>query len=209
MIHPDQTYAIKLLIVVFSQKRSIMDIWQDSKYGCAASFFNIFLLSLFGYLRIYKRFVFLSKRLQLSCSCDVNQKYYITFHWFQNHLLYINHENTKFSYIYAIGMQKSLLWKTSRWSGRLTSTINKNNNKNYKNQASITKAFEIFFLSETILSIITKIFILYTLNDIASFNFFKFCWFERSINTLKFKVSASKCCCFYFLLPLNLRKIAR
>ena len=48
-----------------------------------------------------------------------------------------------------------------------------------------------------------------TLNNIASFNFFKFCYFEHSINTLKFKVSASKSCCFCFLLLQNLWKIAR
>ena len=101
-------------------------------------------------------------------------------------------------------MQKSSPWKTSKWNARLIYTINKNNKSNNKNQARITKAFEKTLLSETILSIITKIFLLYTLNDIASFNFFKFCWFEHSINTLKFKVSASKDCCFCFLLLPNL-----
>ena len=55
-------------------------------------------------------------------------------------------------------------------------TINKNNNKNdNKNQARITKAFEKILVSETILSIITEIFLLCTLNDTASSNFFKFC----------------------------------
>ena len=44
-----ETSMMKLLAVVFSQKRSITDIWQGSKYGFAASFFNIFPL-LFGYL---------------------------------------------------------------------------------------------------------------------------------------------------------------
>ena len=132
------------------------------------------------------------------------------FHWFPNHLLYIDNGNTKFSYIYTIEMRKSSLRKTSRWNARLIYTINKNNNKNNnKNQARITKAFEKFLVSETILSIITKIFLLCTLNDIASFNFFKFCWFEQSINTLKFKVSASKGCCFCFLLLSNLWKTAR
>ena len=106
-------------------------------------------------------------------------------------------------------MRKSSLWKTSKWNARLIYTINKNNNKNNKNQARITKAFEKFLVSNTILSIITKIFLLCTLNNIASFNFFKFCWFEQSINTLKFKVSASKGCCFCFLLLPNLWKIAR
>ena len=104
-------------------------------------------------------------------------------------------------------MRKSSFRKT--WNARLIYTINKNNNKNNnKNQARITKAFEKFLVSETILSIITKIFLLCTLNDIASFNFFKFCWFEQSINTLKFKVSASKDCCCFLLLP-DLWKIAR
>ena len=45
-----------------------------------------------------------------------------------------------------------------------------------------------------------------TLNYIASFNFF---WFEQSINTLKFKSSASKSFCFYFLLLPNLEKNTR
>ena len=40
----------------------------------------------------------------------------------------------------------------------LINTINKNNNKNNnKNRARITKAFEKFLVSQTILSIITKI----------------------------------------------------
>ena len=69
-------------------------------------------------------------------------------------------------------MRKSSLRKTSRWNARLIYTINKNNNKN---RARITKAFEKFLVSETTLFIITKIFLLCTLNDIASFNFFKIC----------------------------------
>ena len=140
-------------------------------------------------------FCFSSESLQLISSCDVNQKYYTIFHWFPNHLLYIDHGNTKFSCIYTIEMRKSSLWKTSRWNARLIFTINKNNNKNNnKNQTRIIKAFEKFLLSKKMISIITKIFLLYTLNDIASLNFFKFCWFKQSINTLKFKVSASKGC---------------
>ena len=132
------------------------------------------------------------------------------FHWFPNHLLYIDNGNTKFSYIYTIEMRKSSLRKTSRWNARLIYTINKNNNKNNnKNQARITKVFETFLVSETILCIITKIFLLCTLRDIASFNVYKFCWFEQSINTLKFKVSASKSCCFCFLLFPNLWQIAQ
>ena len=50
------------------------------------------------------------------------------------------------------------------------------------------------------------VFLLYTFNDIASFNFFKFCWFKQSINTLKFKAYASKGFCFCFLLLPNLWK---
>ena len=133
-----------------------------------------------------------------------NEKYYKIFHWFQNHLLYINYRNTKFSYIYTTEMRKSWIWKTSRWNARLIDTINKNNSKNNnKNQAKITKAFKKFILSETILSII-KIFLLYTLNDIASFKFSKFFWFWQSINTMTFKASNSKGFCFCFLLLLNL-----
>ena len=126
------------------------------------------------------------------------------FHWFPNHLLYINHGNTKFSFIYTIEMRKSPLRKTSRWIATLIYAFNKNNNKSNKNQARITKAFEKFLVSETILSIITKIFLLCTLNDIVFFNFFKFCCFEQFISTLEFKVSASKGCCFCFLLLSNL-----
>ena len=50
------------------------------------------------------------------------------------------------------------------------------------------------------------IFLLRTLNDITSFNFFKFRWFKQSINTLKFKAYASKGFCFCFLLLPNLWK---
>ena len=76
-----------------------------------------------------------------------------------------------------IQMQKSPLWKTSRWNARLIYTINKNNNKkNNKNQVRITKAFEKFPLNEKkFIYYITKIFLFYTLSDIASFKFFKFC----------------------------------
>ena len=73
-------------------------------------------------------------------------------------------------------MQKSSLRKTSRWDARLINTINKNNNKNNnKNLARITKAFKKFLVSQKILSIITKNFLLCTLNHIASLNIFKFC----------------------------------
>ena len=79
---------------------------------------------------MYKHFCFSSGSLEVNCSCDVNQKYYTIFHWFPNHLFSIDDVNTKFSYIYAIEMRKSSLWKTSRWNARLIYTINKNNNKN-------------------------------------------------------------------------------
>ena len=42
-----QTSMMKLLIVLFSQKRSIIDIWQGSKYGFGCSFFKTFPLSLY------------------------------------------------------------------------------------------------------------------------------------------------------------------
>ena len=153
---------------------------------------------------MYKYFCFSSGSVEVICSCDVNQKYTI-FQCFPN---YVIHWPWKYQFanIYMTEMRKSSLWKTSRWNARLIYTINKNNNKN---RARITKAFEKFLVSETTLSIITKIFLLCTLNDIASFNFFKFCWFEQWINILKFKVSTSKDCCFYFLLLPNLWKTAR
>ena len=65
-------------------------------------------------------FCFSSESLQLISSCDVNQKCYIIFHWFPNHLLYTNMEITKFSYIYTTDLRKSSLWKTSRWNALYT-----------------------------------------------------------------------------------------
>ena len=120
--------------------------------------------------------LFSSESLQLFCSSDVDQKYKIS-HWFPNHLFYIDNRKTKFSYIYMTEMRKSPLSKTSRWNARLIYTSNRNNDKNNnKNQARITKAFEKFPLNEKkLIYYITKILLLYTLNDIASFNFFKFC----------------------------------
>ena len=99
--------------------------------------------------------MFSSESMQLLCSCDVNQKY--KFHWFPNHLFYIDHRNTKFSYIYT------------RWTASLIYTINKNNNKN-NNKNKARKTFEKFPLNEKKLSVIS---LLYTLNDIVSFNFFQ------------------------------------
>ena len=59
-LQPYQTSMMKLLAVAFSKKCFIIDIWQGSKYGSAASFFNIFPLSLFWYLSEYINvFVFL------------------------------------------------------------------------------------------------------------------------------------------------------
>ena len=137
-LQPYQTSMMKPLAIAFSQKRSIIDISQGSKYGSAASFLNNFPLSLVWYLSEYINIS--SGSLKLVCSCDVNQKYYLIFHWFPNHLWYIDHGNTKFSYIYAIEIRKSSLGKTSRSNSRLIHTINKNINNN-KNQARITKAF--------------------------------------------------------------------
>ena len=59
-LQPYQTSMMKLLAVVFLQKRPIIDIWQSSKYGSAASFFNYFPLSLFGYLSEYMSILFFS-----------------------------------------------------------------------------------------------------------------------------------------------------
>ena len=57
-LEPYQTAMMKLLAVVFLQKRTIIDIWQGSKYGSAASFFNIFQLSSFRYLNEYMNILF-------------------------------------------------------------------------------------------------------------------------------------------------------
>ena len=50
--------------------------------------------------------LFSSERLPLRCLRDVNQKYYETFYCFPDHLLYIDHGNTKFSYINTTEMRK-------------------------------------------------------------------------------------------------------
>ena len=57
-LQPYQTSMMKLLAVAFFQKRPIIDIWQGSKCGSAASFFNIFPLSLFWYLSEYMSILF-------------------------------------------------------------------------------------------------------------------------------------------------------
>ena len=57
-LQPYQTSVMKLLAVVFFQKRPIIDNWQGSKYGSAASFFNNFPLSLFRYLSEYMNILF-------------------------------------------------------------------------------------------------------------------------------------------------------
>ena len=72
-LEPYQTSLMKLLAVVFSLKRSIIDISQGSKYDSAASFLNIFSLSLFGYFNEYMNILFFSDSVLLLCSCDVNQ----------------------------------------------------------------------------------------------------------------------------------------
>ena len=122
-LEPYQTSMMKLLAVAYSQKRSIIDTWQSSKYSSTALFFDIFSISLLGYLNEYMNILFSSESVQLLCSCDVNQKCKI-FYCFSNHLFYIDHGNTKFSYIYTIEMWKSSLWKTSKWNASLIYTIN-------------------------------------------------------------------------------------
>ena len=113
------------------QKPTIIDIWQGSKYVSAVSFLNISYFPEFlcvdTWINIWT-FCFSSENVPLFCSCDINQKCNI-FYWFPNHLLYIDHGNTKFSYIYMIEMWKSLLWKISRGNARLICTNNKNNKK--------------------------------------------------------------------------------
>ena len=104
-----QTSMMQLLAVVFLQKRSIVDIWQGSKYGSAASFLNIFPLSLFWYLSEYINILFFFCKSAANLFMWRKQKYYTIFHWFPNHFLYIDHGNTKFSYIYTIEMRKSSL----------------------------------------------------------------------------------------------------
>ena len=49
--------------------------------------------------------LFSLERVPLRCSRDVNKKYK-TFYWFPDHLLYIDHGNTKFSYVNATEMRK-------------------------------------------------------------------------------------------------------
>ena len=50
---------MKLLAVASLQKHFFIDIWGGSKYGSAASFFNIFPPSLFDYLNEYMNILFL------------------------------------------------------------------------------------------------------------------------------------------------------
>ena len=57
-LQPYQTSMMKLLPVAYLKKRPIIDIWQGSKYGFAASFLNVFPLSLFGYLSEYMNILF-------------------------------------------------------------------------------------------------------------------------------------------------------
>ena len=159
------------------QKRSIIDIFGKVLNTALQPHFLIFFyfLQLDTWMNIWI-FCFSSESVQPLCSRDLNQKYYKICYWFPNHLLDIDHGNTKFLYIYTTEMGKSSLWKTSRWKARLIYTTNKSNNKNdNKNQDWITKAFEKFLLREKIfIYYITKIFLLYTLNCIASFKFFYF-----------------------------------
>ena len=109
-LEPHQTSMMKLLVILFSQKGSIIDIWQASKYGSAASFFNVFPLSLFGYLNEYTKILFFfGESVQLLCPRDITQELFKIFHWFPNHLLHTDHGNIKFSYIYTIEMRKSSL----------------------------------------------------------------------------------------------------
>ena len=103
-LEPYQTSTMKrsyknsqeLLAVVFSQKHSIIDISQCSKYGSAAFFF-IFLhfLRFDTWMNIWK-YCFSFESVQLLCSRDVNQSCYKMFFWFPNHLLYTDHKILNF-----------------------------------------------------------------------------------------------------------------
>ena len=107
-----QTSMMYLLIVALSQKCPIIDILQGSKYGSATSFLNIFPLSLFGHLNEYISVLFLFWKCGVTLLMWRNQKYYKIFHWFPNQfLLYIDHRNTKFSYIYRDRDAKKLTLK--------------------------------------------------------------------------------------------------
>ena len=157
------------------QKRSIIDISQGSKYVSTASIFNIFhfpgFLCLYTWINIWT-FCFSSESVQLHCSRDVNQICNI-FYWFPNNLFYIDHRNTKFLYICTIKMRKSSLWKNWRWNARLIYTIKPGQDKQ--------SFWKIFSERNNFIYYITKMFLLCTLNYIASFNFF---WFEQSIKSL-------------------------
>ena len=109
-----QTSIMKFLAVIFSQKLFIIDIWQGSKYGSAASFFNIFPLSLFGYLNEYMNIFFLLKVWSYFAHVAKIKNIARYFIGSQTICFYIDHGNTKFSYIYTIAKRKSSLWKSSR-----------------------------------------------------------------------------------------------
>ena len=67
-----QTSMMNLLAALFSQKRSIIDIWQGSKYSSAALFLNIFPLSCsVTWMNIWT-FCFSFESGQLLYPCDVN-----------------------------------------------------------------------------------------------------------------------------------------
>ena len=141
--------------------------------------------------------------MQLHCSLDLCQKCNI-FNWFANHLLYIDHGNTKFSNIYTIKMRTSSLWKTWRWNAMLIYTIQKIIKTTIIKTRTGYPKFLISSKWNNFICYITKTFVLCTLNCIASFNFFKFFRFKQSINTLEFKSSASALYCFQIC-----KKIAR
>ena len=170
-----QASMMKLSAVLFSQKHSIKDIWQGCKYGSTASFFNSFPLSL--YMNI----------LLFFCKCAATllmwRKLYdislvpklFSLYWLWKYQIFI----------------LSSLWKTSRWNARLIYTINKNNNKSKNKTRPVFESFwKVSSKQNNFIYYITKIFPLYTLNDVASFNFFKFCCFKQSISTWKFKAYA-------------------
>ena len=119
------------------QTRPIIDIWKGSlqpRFLIFSTFPD--LLRLYTWINIWA-FCFSSESVQIHSSRDVNQICNM-FYWFPNHSLYIDHKNTKFSYIYAIKMQKGSLWKKIQQFQQSINTL--------KFKRSVFKAFYFWFL---------------------------------------------------------------
>ena len=121
-----QISMTKFLAVVFSQKYFVIDIWQGSKYGSSASLFNIFPLSLFGYLNInnvkYMNIFFLLWK----CLATLRMWHKWCFIGSQTICLILTMEIPNL-HIFMREKRKSSFWKSSRWNARLIYTSNENN----------------------------------------------------------------------------------